>query len=158
MKDGDVILKIGTKEINSVASLQEEIGKRRPGDKVNVTIRNKKGNEEIVEIVLRNSDGETRLMSKSEISKNTALGAVFVELTDKEKKELNISYGVKIKSLNSGKLQSVGFEPRMVITKVDNDPIDSVEELTGKLSQTGKGILVEFMTKSGKRDYIGIGL
>ena len=34
IKDGEVILKIGSKEVNSVASLQEEIGKRRPGDKV----------------------------------------------------------------------------------------------------------------------------
>lgn len=42
IKDGDVILKIGTKEVNSVASLQEEIGKRRPGDKVSVTVRTKK--------------------------------------------------------------------------------------------------------------------
>jgi len=54
IKDGDVILKIGTKEVNSVASLQEEIGKRRPGDKVSVTVRTKKGEEEIKELILRN--------------------------------------------------------------------------------------------------------
>jgi serine protease Do len=95
MKDGDVILKIGSKEINSVAELQEEIGKRRPGDKVNVTTRDKKGNEEIKEIVLRNSEGETNLMNKEDVVKNVALGAVFAPLTDKEKKELNISYGVQ---------------------------------------------------------------
>ncbi len=158
LKDGDVILKIGSKEVNSVASLQEEIGKRRPGDKVTVTVRNKKGNEEILDIVLHNSEGDTKLLSKSEISKNTALGAVFVALTDKEKKELNVTYGVKIKSLNSGKLKSIGFEEGMVITKVDNEAIETAEELTGKLSQTGKGILVEYMTLSGKKDYIGIGL
>ena len=39
LKDGDVILKVGTKTVNSVASLQEEVGKRRPGDKVNITIQ-----------------------------------------------------------------------------------------------------------------------
>jgi serine protease Do len=158
VKDGDVILKIGSKEINSVASLQEEIGKRRPGDKVTVTIRNKKGSEEIVDIVLRNSEGETKLLSKSEISKNTALGATFVALTEKEKKELNVTYGVKIKTLNSGKLKSIGFEEGMVITKIDHDPIETVEELSSKLSVTGKGVLVEYLTKSGKRDFIGIGL
>jgi S1-C subfamily serine protease len=54
MKDGEVILKIGSKEVNSVAELQEEIGKRRPGDKVSLTIRNKDGDEEIKELVLRN--------------------------------------------------------------------------------------------------------
>lgn len=158
MKDGDVILKIGSKEVNSVAALQEEIGKRRPGDKLTVTIRNKKGNEEIVDITLKNSDGETKLLTKSEISKNTALGAVFVALTDKEKRELNVSYGVKIKSLSSGKLMSKGFEEGMVITKIDNDPIETVEELTGKLSQTGKSVSIEYLDQSGKKDYTGMGL
>ncbi len=158
VKDGDVILKIGSKEINSVASLQEEIGKRRPGDKVTVTIRTKKGNEEIIDVVLRNSEGETKLLTKSEISKNTALGASFVALTDKEKKELNVTYGVKIKTLNSGKLKAIGFEEGMIITKVDHEAIETVEELTNKFSVTGKGVLVEYMTKSGKKDFIGIGL
>jgi serine protease Do len=158
LKDGDVILKIGSKEINSVAELQEEIGKRRPGDKVNVSIRTKKGDEEIKEIVLRNSEGETSLMNKEDVIKNVALGAVFTPLSDKEKKELNISYGVKIKTLTAGKLKSVGFEEGMYITKIDHDPIDNVQEATEKLSKKGKGVLLEYMTKSGRRDFIGIGL
>jgi flagellar motility protein MotE (MotC chaperone) len=70
LKDGDVILKIGNKEVNSVASLQEEIGKRRPGDKVSITIRQKDGDEVIKELVLRNKEGETSLVSKEEIKKN----------------------------------------------------------------------------------------
>src|SRR5690606_36063352 len=84
LKSGDVILKIGNKDVNSVASVQEEVGKRRPGDKLLVTVRNSKGNEEIVDIVLRNKDGETKLVSKEEIKKNVALGATFRELTSKE--------------------------------------------------------------------------
>lgn len=43
VKEGDVILKVGSKEVNSTASLQEEIGKGRPGDKVALTIRRKNG-------------------------------------------------------------------------------------------------------------------
>ena len=46
---------------------------------------------------------------KEEISKNVALGATFRELTSKEKKELNIDYGVKIQGLNAGKLKSLGL-------------------------------------------------
>ena len=68
--------------------LQEEIGKRRPGDKVSITIRQKDGDEVIKELVLRNKEGETSLVSKEEIAKNVALGATFTELTAKEKKEL----------------------------------------------------------------------
>jgi Do/DeqQ family serine protease len=158
IKDGDVILKIGTKEVNSVASLQEEIGKRRPGDKVSVTVRTKKGEEEIKELILRNKEGETKLISKEEISKNASLGATFVELTEKEKKELNISYGVKIKSIQPGKLKSIGLVEGMVISKVNNEPIESVEQLTTKLNGVNRGILLEIITESGQRDYKGFGL
>ena len=158
VKDGDVILKIGTKEVNSVAELQEEIGKRRPGDKVSLTIRGKNGNEEIKELVLRNQDGETKLVSKEEIAKNVALGATFLELTSKDRKELNISNGVKIGTLTSGKLKSIGLLPGMVITKVNNEPVETVEQLTTKLNGGNKGILLEVLTESGKKEYFGFGL
>ncbi len=158
LNEGDVILKIGSREVNSVASLQEEVGKRRPGDKLSVTIRNSKGYESVKEIVLRNSDGETKLISKAEVEKNAALGATFTELSSKELKELNISNGVKIKSLNAGKLKSLGLTEGMIITKINNEPIESVEQLTKKLNNANRGVLLEIMTQSGKRDYVGFGL
>lgn len=158
VKDGEVILKIGTKEVNSVAELQEEIGKRRPGDKVSLTIRTAKGVEEVKELVLRNQDGDTKLVSKEEIQKNFALGATFSELSSKEKKELNITYGVKISTMNSGKLKSIGLAPGMIITKVNNEPIETVEQLTGKLNGVNKGVLLEVLSESGKKEYFGFGL
>lgn len=158
LKDGDVILKIGNKEVNSVAELQEEIGKRRPGDKVSLTVRKKDGDEVIKELVLRNKEGETSLVSKEEIKKNFALGATFVELTAKEKKELNIQSGVKIKTIETGKLKSLGLKEGMVITKVNNETIETVEQLTNKLNGVNRGILLEILTESGRKDYVGFGL
>ncbi len=158
VNEGEVILKIGNKEVNSVASLQEEIGKRRPGDKVSITIRKKNGDEVTKELVLRNQEGETSLVTKEEIKKNIALGATFIELTDNEKKELNISYGIKIKSIGAGKLQSLGLKVGTIITKVNNETISSVEQLTSKLNGENRGILLEIMSESGRRDYVGFGL
>ena len=158
LKDGDVILKIGSKEVNSVAELQEEVGKRRPGDKVTVTVRRKNGNEEVRDLILRNKDGETKLVSKEEVSKNAALGATFRELNEKEKKELNVKHGVKIESLSAGKLKAVGLREGMVITKVNNELITSVEQLTTKLNNKNSGVLLEVLTESGKKDYVGFGL
>ncbi|MDG1777331.1 MAG: trypsin-like peptidase domain-containing protein [Crocinitomicaceae bacterium] len=158
LKDGDVILKVGTKTVNSVASLQEEVGKRRPGDKVNITIRNSTGSEYIKEVTLRNSDGKTTLIRKEEVKKNTALGATFIELTTKDKDELNISNGVKIKTLSAGKLKSLGLTEGMIILKINNEAIKSIKQLTSKLNSANRGVLLEIMTKSGKRDYVGFGL
>ena len=138
--------------------MQEEIGKRRPGDKVSLTIRTKSGDEEIKELVLRNQDGETKLVSKEEINKNFALGATFIELSSKEKKELNITYGVKISNLTAGKLKSIGLQAGMVVTKINNEAIESVEQLTLKLNSVNRGILLEVLTASGKKDFFGFGL
>ena len=155
MKDGEVILKIGSKEVNSVASLQEEIGKRRPGDKLSVTIRNKNNEEEIKELTLRNSEGETKLVSKTEVLKNMALGATFSEISDKEKKELSLKNGVKIKTLNAGKLKSEGLSEGMIITKVNNEVILSVEQLTAKLNQGNSVVWLEIITESGQKLFKG---
>ena len=73
-------------------------------------------------------------------------------------KELNISYGVKIKSITTGKLKSIGLQEGIIITKVNNEPIETVAELTEKLSGVNRGILLEIMDETGKRDYRGFGL
>ncbi len=158
IKKGDVILKIGTKTINSTASLQEEIGKRRPGDKLSVTVRNSAGSLVIKKLVLRNRNGQTSLISKSSNEKNIAMGATFRSLSSIEKKELNITSGVKVKSLTAGKLKSKGLREGMIITKINNDRIQSVEQLTNKLRTISKeGVLLEIMTESGIKDYIAVG-
>ena len=158
IKEGDVILKISNKEVNSVASLQEEIGKKRPGDKVSITIRTKKGLEEVKEVVLKNSSGEAVLLSKNDVSKNSALGVTFEKLTEKEKKQYNVSYGVKVKTVTTGKLKGLGVEEGRIVTKVNNEPVETVEQLTSKMTATDNGILLEVITKSGKKEYIGFGL
>ncbi|MGV3609353.1 MAG: trypsin-like peptidase domain-containing protein [Fluviicola sp.] len=158
VKKNWVILKVGSREVNSVASLQEEIGKRRPGDKVNLTLRMEDGTEVIKEILLRSADGETALKSKEEMSKTTALGGTFAELSAKEKKELNIAAGVKVKTIEPGKLKSSGLTEGDIITKINQTPIESVEQLTRILSTTKGGILLEIVSESGKKEYVGFGL
>ncbi len=158
LKTGDVLLKVGSKEVNSSAALQEEIGKGRPGDKVALTVRKKNGNEEVVNVVLRNSEGETKLVSKEEVKKNVALGATFIDLTSKEKKELNTEIGVKIKTLTAGKLQALGLKEGMVITKVNNEPVKSIDQLTAKLNSGNTGVLLEILTEAGRKEYVGFGL
>lgn len=158
VKKNWVILKVGTKEVNSVAELQEEIGKRRPGDKVNITFKTSEGEETIKEIVLRSADGETALKTKEEMNKTSALGATFIELTSKEKKELNLNYGVKVKTLEPGKLKSSGLTEGDVVSKFNQTQIESVEQLTKLLNSTKGGVLLEIVSASGKKEYIGFGL
>lgn len=160
IKEGDVILKVGTKDVNSVAALQGEIGERRPGDIVRITLR-RDGDVITKDILLKNSNGDTELVSKKEVEKYMALGATFAELTKSEKKELNIKHGVKISKISAGKLRSAGLTEGIIITKINNDEVTSVEQLVAELknnSDKKKGVLLEIMNDSGRKDYVGFGL
>lgn len=158
VEEGDVILKVGSKEVNSPSELQEAIGRRRPGDKVTLTIR--RGDDIMTrDVVLKNKEGNTDLKSKEEVERYTALGATFGELSGDEMKELNVDHGVKITSITAGKLRSLGLREGIIITKVNNEEINSVEELTTYLkSEKNNGVLLEIMTESGEIDYVGFGL
>ena len=77
----------------------------------------------------------------------------------KEKEELKISHGVKIQSLSAGTLKSLGLQEGMTITKMNNETINSVEQLTNKLNdQSNRGILLEILTESGQKEFVGFGL
>jgi S1-C subfamily serine protease len=65
---------------------------------------------------------------------------------------------VKIKSIGAGKLKAIGLMEGDVILKVNNEPIETIDELSGKLSGVNRGVLLEIMTESGKREYKGLGL
>lgn len=158
IKEGDVILKVGNRVVNSPTQLQEEIGKRRPGDLVPLTIR--RGNEEFVrEILLKNIEGTTELKSKEDVERFAALGATFRELTKDEKKALNIDHGVMISAISTGRLKALGLGEGMVVTRINNEKVVTVEQLTGFLKNAkNKGVLLEVMDESGKKDYIGFGL
>ena len=158
LKEGDVIMKVGNKEVNTPSELQEEVGKRRPGDKVTLSVRR---NDELIvkEVILKNKEGNTELKTKEEVDRFFALGAKFRALNKSEMKELNIDYGVKIDEIGTGKLKTLGLQAGMIITKVNNEKILSVEQLTSLLNSSNKnGILLEVMTESGRKDYVGFGL
>ncbi|MBK8341646.1 MAG: trypsin-like peptidase domain-containing protein [Flavobacteriales bacterium] len=58
--EGDVIVKVGTMEVNNVPQLQEQVGTFRPGDEVTVTIV-RDGKEKVLEMELRGKDGTNAL-------------------------------------------------------------------------------------------------
>jgi serine protease Do len=159
LKTDDVILKIGAKPVNSSAELLEEVGKARPGQKLNVTVRTRRGDVILKEVVLQNEQGTTSLVTpKSATGSSMVLGARFRELTPEEKKELNLTHGVMVDELQAGKLKSLGLKEGMVITRINNEKVTQVKELTAQLEKKSGGILLEIVTQTGRREYIGFGL
>jgi Do/DeqQ family serine protease len=160
LKAKDIIVAIDGKPVKSSPDLQEMVGRKRPGDKVNLTV-NREGKELNIEVALRNKDGETKIIErKEEGTKLDALGAEFEELTDAEKRRGEIVGGVKVKKLSSGKLRNqTDIREGFIITKVDKKPISSKKELEEALKKSEGGVLLEgiYLDLPGTY-YYGIGM
>jgi serine protease Do len=153
---GDVILKVNDVKVNSVSSLQEEIGKYRPGDKVKVSV-NRKGEAKDITVTLKGLDGKetTSIADKSE--SNSVKGASFEVLSKEEKDKLGIKNGVKVVSVGEGpfkgKLQ-VGF----VITKIDKQAVYTVQNVRSILESAEGAVLIEGKNTDGTDNVIGLKL
>ena len=155
LKEGDVITQVGQFPINSSPQLQEQIGRYRPGDKVNVTVL-RNGTERSFAVVLRNKDGETNLI-KTEPALSI-LGGTFENIDGTDKTKLGLEGGVKIAKLNDGKLRNSGIKEGFIITSIDKKPIRSKEDLENALKTKQGGVLIEGVYPNGMRAYYGFGI
>jgi len=153
----DVILKVGSIEVNDVPELQEQIGSFRPGEEASITIR--RGSEiKTLTVVLRNKEGSTSTIKKEDVNKLTVLGATFKSLSSQELKDLRIESGVKISSISSGKLRNAGITEGFIITKIDKKPVTNPEAVVVFFKSKKGGVLVEGIYANGAKGYFGFGL
>ncbi len=155
IKEGDIIIKVGSAEVNSTPQLQEQIGRFRPGDKINVTLI-RENEEKVVPVILRNKDGDTQLV-KTEPSLNI-LGANFENASKEEKNKLGLTGGVKISKLMAGKLRSAGIKEGFIITSIDKKPIRTTNDLETAIKAKQGGILIEGVYPNGAKAYYGFGV
>lgn len=157
IEPGDVITKVGNISVNDVPQLQEQISKFRPGDQVMVTVL-RDGSEEVIPVQLKNREGSTELVVKSNTETTTALGAFFRPVNDTERKDLGIDHGLKVTKLNGGKLRSAGIREGFIITKVDKQEIHSMSDLMSILENKEGGVLIEGVYPNGMGAYYGFGM
>lgn len=116
LKAGDVVTAIDGKKIEKFGELQELLANHRPGDKVKLTyIRDKKTHT--AELMLRNIQGTTSAVEKLDTE---SMGAALRPLTDSEKQQLNLPYGLMVSALKNGKLQEAGLTKGLIIMKVND--------------------------------------
>ena len=157
LKEGDIITKINGIVVNSSAELQEIIARNRPGDKVKVDYI-RKGKEHNVAAVLKNKEGDTKLVKREENETGTLLGAQFEAATTEELKKLNLENGVKVTKLNSGKLKEAGVKEGFIITSVDKNPVTKPSDIESILNRNkDTGILVEGIYPNGQKAYYAFG-
>lgn len=155
---GDVISRVGDIEVNSVPELQEQINRFRPGDKVSISYR-RGDKEKVAQVILKNKNNSTSVIRGEEKAEgSTSLGANFEALPGEELKRLNVTSGVKVSGLTTGKLRSAGIRDGFIITHVDKKAVSSAEELKNTLESKKGGVLIEGIYPNGMRAYYAFGM
>ncbi|HNZ68513.1 MAG: trypsin-like peptidase domain-containing protein [Prolixibacteraceae bacterium] len=153
MKPGDVILSIQEKKVNSNAELQEVVSQFRPGDQVKIVVK-RNDSEKLFTVKLRNKLGETEIVQDSQI----VFGAEFETVTDRDKSQLNINRGIRIKKLSNGKIKQAGIPEGFVITDVNKKPVYEVSDFKRVIANARGGILVEGVYPNGELAYFVFGV
>ncbi len=131
LKEGDVITSLDGKSVTSFGELQGVLAKKRPGDKVNITyLRDKKSHK--ATLTLKNEQGNTKVVKNADTD---ALGADFRPITDAQKKQLEISYGLEVIKVNGGKMKDAGVPKGFIIQRVNDEPMRSFDDLQNAVKE-----------------------
>lgn len=158
MKEGDVITAIDGKPVNKRAELQEVLAKKRPGDKVTVTyLRDKKKATKTV--TLKNEKGNTQVVKKADLD---VLGGNFRAITNAQKEQLNIGYGLEVLKVNSGRLKTAGITKGFIIQRVNDNAVKTIDDLQNavKEASTSKDpvLYIQGVYPTGKKAYFAVPL
>lgn len=158
MKEGDVITAIDGKPVNKMAELQEVLAKKRPGDKVTVTyLRDKKKATKTV--TLKNEKGNTQVVKKADLD---VLGGNFRAITNAQKEQLNIGYGLEVLKVSSGRLKTAGITKGFIIQRVNDNAVKTIDDLQNavKEASTSKDpvLYIQGVYPTGKKAYFAVPL
>ena len=152
LKKGDVITKVDGHEVNSVPALQEYVSRHRPGEEVKISVSRNEVEKEY-SVILRNKDGKTGKVTSATQELKKMLGAEFEIAPERDKDKLKIGNGIKIKTLDKGKLKEAGIPLGFIITGIDKNGVYSSNDVYKILQNKKGGIMVEGYLPSGEHKY-----
>lgn len=149
LQKGDVIIGIDDKTIDSFGEMQEVLLNHKPGDKVTITyIRDKK--KQTTRLTLRNEQGTTSTI-KSVGTDDLGIG--LRALTDREKEELGLSYGLLVNAIRAGKFQEAGISKGIILLQINDKPMRSLDDFDEAVKAANKStdpvLWIRAKTQSG---------
>jgi serine protease Do len=160
IKTGDVIVKMEGQPLDSDAQMREIIGRRRPGDVVNITI-NRNGSEQDLKVELRNRNGGRDVIRKADVTAAAtsaslkSLGADFEELSAKEAQQLGVNGGIRVKKIYDGKLAETDIEEGFIVVKANGKNVRTTKDLQAIMAavKEGEGLMLIGMYPNSSRMY-----
>ncbi len=136
IRKGDIILDIDGVKLEQASTLQEQVAKHRPNDKVNLSVK-RDGKVKQMEVTLRNKAGKTELLTREDVDVVELLGGKFADAGTKLCRELDIRGGVQVVSIKAdGILARARVREGFVITHINDRQVLSLSDMqrmTGKV-------------------------
>ncbi len=140
IEKGDFITKINNTEINSSSELQEQVASYKPGDKISITyVRN--GKENTTSLTLKNKAGNYEVVKSETVVDQ--LGGTLVTIDKATAKKNDITGGVQVQKLGNGLLKNTRIQEGFIITSVDGQDVNSVEDLNSILNNSNGTVRLE---------------
>jgi len=158
MKSGDIISAINGKKVKTMTELQETIAQFRPGDKVEVSIlRDKK--QKTLTVELKNNRGNTEVVKNMGME---SLGATFGPLSQQQRRQLNLGYGLQVTGVDKGLFSKAGIKRGYIVLKINNTQIktqDDIEKAYNEAYKSSEPVLfISGVYPSGRRTSYAIDL
>ena len=142
LKAGDIIKKVNNVKISKFSELRGQLTAKRPGDIVNITVDR---DGEFITKSVKLSKKIKRIIVRS-------FGWELKNLTKKDKKNKNLSSGVKIINSRDKRNNLTGF----VITKINNKEVKNAEEtarlIDGLSSNRYSNNIIEMINLDGEKE------
>ena len=139
LKLGDIIIKLGSADINSKSEFEEELSHHSPGDKISVSyLRDGKQGNTVVTLV--NRDGETSLI-KRKFYNDATLGATLEA----------VEYGVKVFKISGGLFKKIGIPENYTIISINRQRVRDPQEVIEFFNKY-KGKVVIYGVTSARKE------
>jgi S1-C subfamily serine protease len=144
IQKGDIISKVEGNTVYESSDLQERVARLTPGDKIRLTVT-RDGKERDIVVTLKPEAPEARNteVAKSATELYNKLGASFTPLTADQKAKNRVSSGVLVTQVRpGGAFEDLEVPVGSIVTKVNQQPINSVEDIDKALTNLKNGIII----------------
>lgn len=154
IRRGDVVIEINGVSVNSTSQLQEQVGRHRPGDEIDVALV-RDGSRREVSAELLAMDDHRKLVTEHE---ERMLGARLKKVSEDLMEDLNIQNGVQVTELEDGELKDAGVREGFIILSVNNYRVSEPMDIARMLEGHSGGVYLEGVYPDGTRAYYAFGL
>lgn len=150
IEEGDIIRKVDGEKINSFSALSLAIGRKSPGDKVNIELY-RDGKKRNYQVELKDEQGNAKIRSLSDLSALEKMGAKFQPLTEKQKIRYGIDKGVLVTEVKrNSKLANIGVSDGYIILEINKKEVDSSKDIEKILKNYKGNVSIKFVDRYGR--------